>query len=293
MKYFRKSLLSALAITAAMICSPVTMAQDEAEPEPSRILFTNVNVFDGVTDGLDMNTSVLIEGNLIKSVGASITLPEGTEVIDGGGRTLMPGLIGAHEHLNFMGAVTSFFDLEFANWEEVGAQAAANARNLLMDGFTTVRDLCGMGTGLKKVIDRGDVPGPRIYASAACISPPSGHGDWRTPRVRMKGGNDSTAEELGITILVSSPAEMTEAVRHNLSMGAAQIKVTAGGGVGSELGPIHIVAFTRKSSRLPSLLPSISIPMSWLISIMTVRSKWPLRLESNRLNTASCLLKRA
>ena len=66
-----------------LLFSPLSLAQ-EAE-EPNRIIFTNVNVFDGVNDGLQMNTSVLVEDNLIAAVGSSITLPEGAEVIDGGG----------------------------------------------------------------------------------------------------------------------------------------------------------------------------------------------------------------
>ena len=58
-------------ILAIGLTSP-SFAQDEEQP--NRILFTNVNVFDGVSDSLQNNTNVLVEGNLIKSIGASITM---------------------------------------------------------------------------------------------------------------------------------------------------------------------------------------------------------------------------
>ena len=117
------------------------MAQETEEP--NRILFTNVNVFDGVSESLSMNTNVLVEDNLISAVGSSIALPEGAEVIDGGGRTLMPGMIDSHVHLNLTGLFFTFDQAEFAEWDGVGAMAAANARDYLMDGYTTVRDACG------------------------------------------------------------------------------------------------------------------------------------------------------
>jgi imidazolonepropionase-like amidohydrolase len=130
----------AILVTASFVFSPV-VAQDEQEPK--RVMFTNVNVFDGVNETLDMNTNVLIEDNLIKSIGASITLPAGTDVIDGGGRTLMPGLIEGHGHLQMNG--TTLADIENnRNWEELASRAAAKAEMALMSGFTTWRDMGGM-----------------------------------------------------------------------------------------------------------------------------------------------------
>ena len=97
-------------LTASIFSLSMAFAQEETQP--NRILFTNVNVFDGVSKSLEMNTNVLVEGNLIKSVGASINLPDGAEVIDGGGRTLMPGMIDSHVHSNMYkdGTIPGFQD---------------------------------------------------------------------------------------------------------------------------------------------------------------------------------------
>ena len=112
-----------------LVCllAPATAYAQEAE-EPNRILFTNVNVFDGVSESLAMNTNVLVEDNLIAAVGSSITLPEGAEVIDGGGRTLMPGLIDSHTHIYATGVFQTFAGLQAAKWDQIGAMANENAR---------------------------------------------------------------------------------------------------------------------------------------------------------------------
>ena len=66
--------------------------------QPSATLFKNVKVFDGKSDKLTASTSVLVVGNKIEKIGGDIAAPEKATVIDGGGRTLMPGLIDAHWH---------------------------------------------------------------------------------------------------------------------------------------------------------------------------------------------------
>ena len=88
-----------ISICAVMVIAqaPIATAQDDA---PKQTLFTNVNVFDGFADELAMNTDVLIEGNHIIEVGQNISAA-GATVIDGGGRTLTPGLIDMHTHITF------------------------------------------------------------------------------------------------------------------------------------------------------------------------------------------------
>ena len=82
---------------ASVFSLPVS-ADDKAEPQ---ILFTNVHVFDGMSDKLATNRRVLVDGNLIKAIGdETLKAAEGSTVIDGGGRTVMPGLIDAQVHLN-------------------------------------------------------------------------------------------------------------------------------------------------------------------------------------------------
>ncbi len=206
-------------------------------------LFTNVHVFDGVNEARIENASVLVEGNLIKEVSTeAIDAPDAT-VVDGGGRTLMPGLIDSHVHLNLTGLFTSFGGAEYANWDGVGAMAVANARDYLMDGYTTVRDACGQGDAMKKLIDQDILVGPRIYPSGACIGPQSGHTDWRSPRARAEGGPVAQVEELNLAVVADGVDDIRTAARRNLSYGATQIKLTVGGGVSSELDPLWSVGY--------------------------------------------------
>jgi imidazolonepropionase-like amidohydrolase len=111
--------------------------------------------------------------------------------------------------------------------------AGAEATDTLMREFTTVRDLGGPAFGLKRAIDEGIVPGPRIYPSGAMITVTSGHGDFRQPFEvpRVLGAPQSRAEQTGAAMVADSPDEVRVRVREQLLLGATQIKLTAGGGV--------------------------------------------------------------
>lgn len=217
---------------------------------PPQTLFTNVHVWDGTSDGITRRINVLVENNLIKKIRADASDAHAEAVvIDAPGKILMPGLIDSHVHFNLTGLFTTLAGGQAAAWDQIGAQAAANARDHLMDGFTTVRDTCGMGNGLQQLIDRGTVVGPRIYPSGACISPTSGHGEWRAHDQRYPNAEPSFLEKLSVIQLVDSPDEMTAATRRNLSHGASQIKLTAGGGVSSTLDPLYSVGFSVAEMR--------------------------------------------
>ena len=128
MKQRFQSTLLAVGMSLAAIIS-----FDQEMDEPNRIMFTNVNVFDGVSESLAMGTDVLVEDDLIAAVGSSISVPEGAQIIDGGGRTLMPGLIDAHVHLNLQ-MLENPLAIDGVNnltWEEVGAMAYESAQEYL------------------------------------------------------------------------------------------------------------------------------------------------------------------
>ena len=102
-----------------------------------------------------------------------------TMLIDGGGRTLMPGLIDMHWHTMLVRPTIAALltgDIGYLN-----LVAGAEATDTLMRGFTTVRDVGGPAFGLKRAIDEGTVVGPRIFPSGAMITITSGHGDFRQP----------------------------------------------------------------------------------------------------------------
>lgn len=150
------------------MAAPAPMFAQEEEPKP-KILFTNVNVFDGKNEKLIKNANVLVEGNLIKTVSTGTIEPKGaTNVIDGGGRTLMPGLIDAHYHV--MWATIPLAEVVIQPEGYINLVAAKNADQLLLQGFTTVRDVGDNSFSLKHAIDKGIYPGPRIYPSGAMIS---------------------------------------------------------------------------------------------------------------------------
>jgi imidazolonepropionase-like amidohydrolase len=137
----------------------LALAQDDA---PKQTLFTNVNVFDGFSDELALNTDVLIEGNHIIEVGQNISAP-GATVIVGGGRTLTPGLIDMHTHVTFETpkGTEGFNHYDFGAAGAMAAQALRD--NLLMKGITSARDIVGNSRGIAKLIQQGQLIGPRLY----------------------------------------------------------------------------------------------------------------------------------
>jgi imidazolonepropionase-like amidohydrolase len=214
-------------------------------------LFENVRIFDGKGAALSPPSNVLIRGNVVERISTQ-PIPfdrrADTRIIDGGGRTLMPGLIDMHWHA-MMARTTpaqAFGDVGFNN-----LVAGDEATDTLMRGFTTVRDMGGPAFGLKRAIDEGIVKGPRIYPSGAVITVTSGHGDFRqlTDLPRTIGGMLTRMEQIGGAMVADSPDEVRVRVREQLMQGASQIKLTAGGGVSSPFSPIDVTTFTEAELR--------------------------------------------
>jgi imidazolonepropionase-like amidohydrolase len=234
----------ALASLAFMAFLPdPAAAQEEAT---ARILFTNVNVFDGTSESLQEGMSVLVEGNLIKTISRSSIAAPGATVIDGGGRTLMPGLIDGHAHVMIngdYGAIETNMDLT-----DLAYRVVTVAERFLMDGFTSVRDMGGPAFGLQRNIDAGLVIGPRIYPSGAFISQTSGHGDFRDRAdagfSAALEGDVSNFQRFGIGTVADGVPAVLAATRLNLRNGATQIKIMAGGGGSSRFDPIDTTQFS-------------------------------------------------
>ena len=169
----KMNLKRAQLILVLICCGPVLQAQDAKET----ILFTNVKVFNGTDEKL-LDADVLVEGNMIKQVSEDNKAPKGTQVIDGGGRVLMPGMIEAHGHVTYSSSLPDMMLNHDAN--EQAIYSARRAQDYLMAGFTTIRDMGGNSFGLQKALDAGVLSGPRIYSSGPPISQTSGHGDFRT-----------------------------------------------------------------------------------------------------------------
>lgn len=218
-----------------------------APPHPApAVLFENVRVFDGRSDRLSEPANVLIVGNVIQAVStAPIAPPADAPLtrIAGGGRTLMPGLIDAHAHVAF--ANVTQFDAVLADVGYVHIAAGKAAESMLLRGYTAVRDMGGPVFGLKKAIDRGVIPGPRIWPSGAFISQSGGHGDFRLPTdLPARPGDISYSERVGGAIIADSPDEVRKRTRELLALGASQIKLMAGGGVTSSFDPLDVTQYT-------------------------------------------------
>ena len=148
--------------------------------------------------------------------------------IQGGGRTLMPGLIDNHVHI-LVSTSTQEYLLDPTTTEEAVRPGHEEAEALLMRGFTAVRDLGGPMLKDWKAIDKGTLPGPRIYPTAPMISQTSGHGRHAPPHEKSRrwGGEISRGELMGVNYIADGRPEVLAATRENLRAGATQIKIVA------------------------------------------------------------------
>ncbi|MEM8679801.1 MAG: amidohydrolase family protein, partial [Planctomycetota bacterium] len=207
--------------------------------EPTQILIENVKVFDGTHEQLK-DGPVLIEDNLIKSIGPTTAPLTRAIRIDGRGGTVIPGLIDMHAHHAIHEGMLEGRDAY--DQMAIGAMSAERLRDYLDQGFTTTRDAGGNVSGLAKAVRLDRIPGPRIYSSGGFLSQLGGHAD--TGKITDQLGDRDILARSGFGHIVSGRAEVMEAARHNLRGGATQIKVMAGGGVASEFDPIHMTQFT-------------------------------------------------
>lgn len=231
----------ALGMLAALgLCLPLAAsAQDEAQIT----IITNVDVYDGF-DTFTEDTDVMIEGNHIIAVGPDLARA-GAIIIDGGGRTLTPGIIDMHTHITFetdMG--TNGFN--FYDFGGAGAMAAQALRdNNLMKGITTVRDIAGNSRGIARLIQQGQLrEASRVYTAGGVLSPTGGHGDWGGPTDTVKNQDYGTLVEQ--SYIIEGPYEVIEASRRNFRNGAHFTKIMAGGGVASLFDPLEIMAATQE-----------------------------------------------
>jgi imidazolonepropionase-like amidohydrolase len=227
-------------------------AQPQSAEPSSVILFENVRIFDGKSDTLSGSMNVLVRGNMIERISKDpipVDHSANTKIIAGDGRTLMPGLIDMHWHTMLVRPTVAA--LLAGDIGHLNLMAGAEATDTLMRGFTTVRDMGGPAFRLKRAIDEGTIPGPRIYPSGAIITVTSGHGDFRQPFEvpRVLGAPQSRGEQIGAAMIADSPDEVRVRVREQLLQGATQIKLTAGGGVASPHSPLDASTFTEVELR--------------------------------------------
>jgi len=242
-------------LTLVGLIVPMGFAQSQSPADvpnqkPFNTLFENVRIFDGISDQLSASSNVLIVGNKIQAISTStISTPADSSLtrINGKGRVLMPGLIDAHVHM-FMGAIPQekLFAPD-ATPQTLFQDVSVSATEMLLRGFTSVRDVAGPAFDLKKAIDSGKVVGPRIWPSGAMISQTSGHGDFRSTKDLPATPSSplSPAEKYGVGAVADGVPEVLRRTREQLMKGASQIKLAAGGGVASAYDPIDVSQYTE------------------------------------------------
>ncbi len=195
-----------------------------AQVKDQYILLKPDRVFDG--DSLHTGWVVLVKNNLIEAAGPmQFKLPAGTIIKELKGMTLLPGLIEGHAHLFLHPYNETTWDDQVLKESraERTARAVQHAKATLMAGFTTVRDLGTEGAmyddaGLKKAIEKGVIPGPRMIVATRAIVAKGSYGPKsENPDIDLPQG----AEE------VAGLEELSKAIRNQIGHGADLIKVYA------------------------------------------------------------------
>ena len=205
-----------LALATILIAAPASAEM---------LLLRPTQVFDGIDPKPHQGWSVLVDGDRIVAAGPNLALPAGARALDLPGTTLMPGLIEGHSHLFLHPYNETVWDDQVLH-ESLAlrtARAVVQAKNTLMAGFTTERDLGTEGAGyadvgLKQAINQGIVPGPRLLVATKANVARGAYGPKGfEPGVQVPQG----AEE------ISGADEMTRAARDQIAAGADVIKMYA------------------------------------------------------------------
>lgn len=174
--------------------------------------------------------TIIISGNLIKSVQDGYMYPKNNtdKIIDLKDKTVLPGLIDMHVHLEMEFNKKIYLERFTMNKADIAFRSTVYAKRTLMAGFTTVRDLGGSGvnTSLRNAINQGIVEGPRVYSAGKSLATTGGHADptngYRSDLMGFPGPNEG---------VINSVEDARQAVRQRYKNGANVIKITATGGV--------------------------------------------------------------
>jgi imidazolonepropionase-like amidohydrolase len=205
-------------------------------------LLRNLSLLEPDIGTLQGGMEIRVDGGVIAEVGEALT-PGSAEVVDCGGRVVMPGLIDSHVHV--MLTTVNIRALESVPLTLGGARAAAGMRAMLGRGFTSVRDTGGADWGLKQAVEEGAIVGPRLFIAGQAIGPTGGHSDPRR-RTDVFGGRCHCCNAMAFSMCVSDGvSEVRKAAREQMRQGADQVKIMMSGGVASPYDPLDSLQFSE------------------------------------------------
>ncbi|WP_172329179.1 amidohydrolase family protein [Mangrovicoccus sp. HB161399] len=207
------------------------------------ILFRNLQLLDPAFDEPRGGYEVVVEGERIREVSDVPVSLAGAQVVDCGGRTLMPGLIDCHVHSMHSEVYTR--KLEDIPMTLAAARGARRLKEMLHRGFTTVRDTGGTDWGMKQAIEQGLLPGPRLFIAGRSIGPTGGHSDGRartSPGYACPCCNGMAF----LRVVADGEDGVRKTVREQMRQGADHIKIMASGGVASPNDPLDSLQFTME-----------------------------------------------
>lgn len=208
---------------------------------PQTYHFKNLRLLDPRHGEVRPGYEVLVADGLIQEVVDGALHSDVAEVIDCGGKVLLPGLIDAHAHVCL--SEVNIRRLEAVPLTLMTAHAAKAMLAMLNRGFTTVRDPGGADWGIKSAVEEGLIPGPRLFIAGQAIGPTGGHSD---PRRRTDTeASCHCANAMRFTIaLADGPDEVRKAAREQLRQGADHVKIMVSGGVASPYDPLDSLQFS-------------------------------------------------
>ncbi len=208
------------------------------------LMLRNCSVFDPRSGTLSGKTSVLVSDGKIAAVSDQAIAAAGAEVIDVGGRIVLPGLIDCHVHVNAVRVTSGLAASRVLPASFIAAAASSVMRGMLLRGFTSVRDAGGADRGLREAVEQDLFTGPRLFIAGRAISQTGGHGDFRE---RIDGPPPCGCAHFvsGIGRVADGVPAVQQAVRDEIRLGANQIKIMASGGVASAADPVHFLQYSR------------------------------------------------